>query len=175
MVIPGLAGGIVLLQAFGPNGFVGRWLAELGIIVIGSPIGVMLAQLYVASPFVIISSMVAFSAVDPKLEAAAATLGDSPWHVFRRVALPLAWPAVIAGLVLGWIRALGEFGATMIVSYNPKTLPVYLWVRFESRGLAGALPIAIVLVGVAVLAVVAWRLLIRAAAETSAQVPDPLR
>ena len=67
--------------------------------------------------------------------------------------LPLAWPGIAAGVTLAWIRALGEFGATLIVAYNPHTLPVYLWVKFESTGLAGALPVAfllVVLAGVAV-------------------------
>ena len=146
MVAPGLAGGILLLQTFGPYGAVGAPLADWGIALTNSPAGIVLAQLYVSSPFVVIAALVAFTNVDPKLEMAAATLGDSAWHVFRRVSLPLAWPGIAAGITLGWIRALGEFGATMIVAYNPHTLPVYLWARFQSNGLPGALPIAFLLV-----------------------------
>jgi molybdate/tungstate transport system permease protein len=107
----------------------------------------------VSSPFVIISALVAFTSVDPKLEMAAALLGDSQWHIFRRISLPLAWPGIAAGITLAWIRALGEFGATMIVAYNPHTLPVYLWVKFESNGLKGALPVAFLLVILAAVAV----------------------
>jgi molybdate/tungstate transport system permease protein len=98
--------------------------------------------LFVAAPFVVISSTAAFSSVDQKLEMAAATLGDSPWHVFRRISLPLAWPGIVAGLTLAWIRALGEFGSTLIVAYNPHSLPVYMWIKFESDGLNGAMPAA---------------------------------
>src|SRR6185295_1194494 len=93
------------------------------------------------------------------LEMAAATLGDSQWHIFRRVSLPLAWPGIAAGITLAWIRALGEFGATMIVAYSPHTLPVYLWTSFESNGLAGALPVAFLLVLLAAIAVAVSRLL----------------
>ena len=153
MVAPGLAGGILLLQTFGPYGSVGGPLAAWDIALTSNRAGIVLAQLYVSSPFVVIAALVAFSNVDPKLEMAAATLGDSPWHVFRRVSLPLAWPGIAAGITLGWIRALGEFGATMIVAYNPHTLPVYLWVRFQANGLTGALPVAFLLVVLAAAAV----------------------
>lgn len=154
MVAPGLAGGILLLQAFGPHGTVGGPLAGWDIALTGNLAGIVLAQLYVSSPFVVISALVAFNNVDPALEAAAATLGDSQWHIFRRVSLPLAWPGIAAGITLAWIRALGEFGATMIVAYNPHTLPVYLWVRFQATGLDGALPVAFLLLVLASLAVV---------------------
>ncbi len=106
-----------------------------------------------AAPFVIVSATAAFTSVDPKLELAAATLGDSRWQIFRRVSLPLAWPGIAAGLTLAWIRALGEFGSTLIMAYNPHTLPVYMWVKFESDGLTGALPAAFFLVVLAAMAV----------------------
>jgi molybdate/tungstate transport system permease protein len=163
MVVPGLAGGILLLQTFGPYGTVGGPLAAWGVALTGNPAGIVLAQLYVASPFVVISALVAFSGVDARLEMAAATLGDSQWHIFRRISLPLAWPGIAAGVTLAWIRALGEFGATMIVAYNPHTLPVYLWVRFESSGLRGALPVAFLLVVLAASAVALSRLFSRLA------------
>ncbi len=153
MVAPGLAGGILLLQTFGPHGTVGSALAGWDVAVTGNRAGIVLAQLYVASPFVVISALVAFDNVEPSLEMAAATLGDTQWHVFRRVSLPLAWPGIAAGITLAWIRALGEFGATMIVAYNPHTLPVYLWVRFQAAGLDGALPVALLLVVLASVAV----------------------
>jgi molybdate/tungstate transport system permease protein len=146
MVVPGLAGGILLLQTFGPYGTIGGPLSAWNIPLTSNLAGIILAQLYVSSPFVIISSLVAFNNVDSKLEMAAATLGDSQWHIFRRISLPLAWPGIAAGITLAWIRALGEFGATMIVAYNPHTLPVYMWVKFESNGLIGALPVAFLLV-----------------------------
>jgi molybdate/tungstate transport system permease protein len=153
MAVPGLAGGILLLQLFGPNGLIGRPLDARNIELINNPAGVVLAQLFVAAPLVVVSALSAFANVDPKLEMAAAVLGDSRWQIFRRISLPLAWPGIAAGITLAWIRALGEFGTTLIVAYNPHTLPVYMWMKFESDGLAGALPAAFCLVVLAVAAV----------------------
>jgi len=162
MVVPDLAGGILLLGAFGPYGVIGGPLGLRKIELTGNLTGIVLAQLFVAAPFVIVSALAAFARVDPKLEAAAATLGDSRWRIFYRVSLPLAWPGIAAGLTLAWIRAVGEFGATMIMAYNPHTLPVYMWVKFESDGLTGALPVAFCLVLLAAVAVTFSVLLHRA-------------
>ena len=153
MVVPDLAGGILLLQTFGPNGTIGHPLDSRSIALTNNLAGIVLAQIFVAAPFVIVSATAAFTSVDPKLELAAATLGDSRWQIFRRVSLPLAWPGIAAGLTLAWIRALGEFGSTLIMAYNPHTLPVYMWVKFESDGLTGALPAAFFLVVLAAMAV----------------------
>ena len=161
MVVPDLAGGILLLQTFGPYGTVGHPLGTLDLELTNNVAGIVLAQLFVSAPFVVVSALAAFAGVDPKLEMAAATLGDSRWHIFWRVSLPLAWPGIAAGITLAWIRALGEFGATLIVAYNPHTLPVYMWVMFESNGLTGALPVAFLLVLLAGAAVVLSRLLSR--------------
>jgi len=155
MVVPGLAGGILLLQMFGPYGMIGQPLDAWNIELTNNLAGIVLAQLFVASPFVVVSALAGFASVDPKLEQAAATLGDSHWQIFRRISLPLAWPGIAAGITLAWIRALGEFGATLIMAYNPHSLPVYLWVKFQSDGLAGAMPVAfwLVLAAAAVAAV----------------------
>lgn len=161
MVVPDLAAGILLLRTFGPYGIIGQPLDARNISLTNNLGGIVLAQLFVAAPFVIVSALAGFTSVDPKLELAAATLGDSRWHIFRRIALPLAWPGIAAGLTLAWIRAMGEFGSTLIVAYNPHSLPVYMWVKFESEGLTGALPAAFCLVILAAGTVVASMLLSR--------------
>jgi molybdate/tungstate transport system permease protein len=161
MVVPDLAGGILLLQTFGPHGTIGHPLGAWNLELTNNLAGIVLAQLFVSAPFVVISALAAFAGVDPKLEMAAATLGDSQWHIFWRISLPLAWPGIAAGITLAWIRALGEFGSTLIVAYNPHTLPVYMWVKFESDGLTGALPVAFLLVLLAGAAVVTSALLSR--------------
>ena len=161
MVVPDLAGGILLLQTFGPHGTLGHLLGAWNVELTSNLAGIVLAQLFVSAPFVVVSALAAFAGVDPKLEMAAATLGDLQWHIFWRISLPLAWPGIAAGITLAWIRALGEFGATLIVAYNPHTLPVYMWVRFESNGLTGALPVAFLLVLLAGVAVVSSTLLSR--------------
>ncbi len=161
MVVPGLAGGILLLLTFGPYGVIGHPLDAWDIALTNNRAGIVLAQLFVSAPFVVVSAYAGFNAVDAKLEMAAATLGDSRWDIFRRISLPLAWPGIAAGITLAWIRALGEFGATLILAYHPHTLPVYLWVKFESNGLAGALPVAFLLVVLATAAVTISMLLSR--------------
>jgi molybdate/tungstate transport system permease protein len=161
MVVPDLAGGILLLQTFGPHGTIGHPLDAWSLELTNNLAGIVLAQLFVSAPFVVVSALAAFAGVDPKLEMAAATLGDSKWHIFWRISLPLAWPGIAAGITLAWIRSLGEFGATLIVAYNPHTLPVYMWVKFESNGLTGALPVAFLLVLLAGAAVAISSLLSR--------------
>jgi molybdate/tungstate transport system permease protein len=155
MVVPDLAAGILLLRTFGPYGLIGQPLDAKNISLTNNLAGIVLAQLFVAAPFVIVSTLAGFASVDSKLELAAAILGDSRWHIFRRISLPLAWPGIAAGLTLAWIRAMGEFGSTLIVAYNPHSLPVYMWVKFESDGLNGALPAAFCLVVLAAVAVAA--------------------
>lgn len=166
MVLPALAGGILLMQLFGPYGWIGGPLASRGYEITNSYAGIILAQIFVASPFIIIASYSAFERVDPQLEMAAAILGDSRLQILWRVALPLAWPGIAAGATLAWIRTLGEFGATLLVAYNPHTLPIYLWVKFQSEGLHGALPLALLLLLLAVAAVTVSTLLSRISGHT---------
>lgn len=161
MVVPDLAAGILLLKTFGPYGSIGQALDAKNISLTNNLAGIVLAQLFVAAPFAIISATASFAGVDRKFEMAAATLGDSQWYIFRRISLPLAWPGIAAGLTLAWIRALGEFGSTLIVAYNPHSLPVYMWIKFESEGLNGALPAAFCLVILAAGAVLVSMLLNR--------------
>lgn len=161
MVVPDLAAGILLLRTFGPYGIIGQTLDARNISLTNNLAGIVLAQLFVAAPFAIISATASFTSVDHKLEMAAATLGDSQWHIFRRISLPLAWPGIAAGLTLAWIRAIGEFGSTLIVAYSPHSLPVYMWIKFESEGLNGALPAAFCLVVLAAGAVLISMLLSR--------------
>jgi len=156
LVIPPLVGGVLLLTMYGPYTPVGGWLAQRGIPVTDALPGIILAQVFVAAPYLVVASWIAFEAVDPTLEQASYALGKPPWETFFRVSLPLAWPGILAGVPLAWLRALGEFGATIMVAYHPYTLPVYLFVQFGAQGLHAALPIAILLlaVGGAVLGVV---------------------
>ncbi|MDQ6893956.1 MAG: ABC transporter permease [Acidobacteriota bacterium] len=159
MVLPPLVGGILLLLLCGPYGMVGALLETRGISLVNSLTGVILAQIFVAAPYVVVAALSSFSSVDPELEKAAATLGDSRWRSFRRIALPLAWPGIAAGVTLAWVRTIGEFGATLVVAYHPYTVPVYLWVQLASEGLGAALPLALCLVGLAAAAMAGVALL----------------
>ncbi len=151
MVLPPITGGILLLQLFGPYGPVGVLLERLGVVAVQSELGIILAQLFVVAPFVVVAAQAAFLGLDPELELAAATLGRSPLQVFWRVALPLALPGILAGVLLAWLRALGEFGATLVLSFHPYTLPVLMWVQLTGTGLAAALPLAGIAVALALL------------------------
>jgi ABC-type sulfate/molybdate transport systems ATPase subunit/ABC-type sulfate transport system permease component len=159
LALPPLASGVMLLFLLGPysplGALLGTWLGELT----DSFGGIVLAQVFVAAPFMIVAARSGFGALDPGLEEVAATLGHRPWRRFVSVALPLAWPALRAGLLLAWLRAFGEFGATMMVAYHPYSLPIYTYVLFGGQGLPAMLPLLLptlaIAVGVAFLA--AWR------------------
>lgn len=153
LVFPPIVSGILLLVLYGPYGPIGGPLTAANLEVDDTLAGIILAQLFVATPFVIVAARSAFEAVDPKLEQVAATLGNSRWRIFWRVSLPMARSGIIAGLILAWMRALGEFGATVVMAYHPYTLPVYTYVQLSGSGIAGALPLALLTSGVSVIVI----------------------
>ena len=150
LVLPPVVSGMVLLLIVGPDAPIGRLAAVAGVPLTRSFAGIVLAQTFVASPFVVLTATAAFEGVDRHLEEASRTLGESRAATFRRVTLPLAWPGILAGVTLAFARSLGEFGATIMLAYYPRTMPVQIWVGFTTRGLEGAFPPAVILVGIAV-------------------------
>ena len=156
LVLPPTVGGIVLLSVFGPNAPLGEVATAAGFQPYRSFLGVVLAQTFVASPFVVVTAKAAFEAVPRELEHASRSLGKNRLTTALRVTLPLAAPGILAGVTLTFARAMGEFGATMMVSYYPMTLPVKIWTSFNALGLDGAYPVAVVLL---VLSAVALALL----------------
>jgi len=118
ITVPPVVGGVALLFAFGRRGLLGRSLEVFGLQLPFSTAAVIMAQVFIASPFFVKAARAGFEGVPVRLEAAARTLGASPWHVFWTVTLPLARPALVAGTVLCWARALSEFGATMMFAGN---------------------------------------------------------
>jgi ABC-type Fe3+/spermidine/putrescine transport system ATPase subunit/ABC-type sulfate transport system permease component len=143
IALPPLMSGLLLLYVVGPYTTVGRLFGG-GLTETNT--GIVLAQTFVAAPFLVIAARAAFAGVDPALEDVAATLGHGPFARFWRVAVPAALPGIGAGLLLAWLRAFGEFGATVILAYHPYSLPVFTFVQFDSTGLpATMLPIAVAL------------------------------
>lgn len=138
LALPPLTSGVLLLFLIGYPTPLGRLFHGA---LTDSFAGIVLAQVFVAAPFLVIAARSGFAAVDPVLEDVAATLGHRPLDVFLRVSLPLAWPAITSGLLLAWLRAFGEFGATVMVAYHPYSLPVYTYVAFGSQGLPAMLPV----------------------------------
>jgi molybdate transport system permease protein len=159
IVLPPVVGGVALLTAFGRRGLAGQWLdAAFGVRLPFSTAGAVLAETFVAMPFLVLTMEGAFAGADRRLEDAARTLGAGPWHVFWDVTLPLTRPSLIAGAVLCWARALGEFGATITFAGNfpgrTQTVPLAVYLLLESRPQAGiALSLVLVVVSLAVLVV----------------------
>jgi molybdate transport system ATP-binding protein/molybdate transport system permease protein len=140
LALPPLMSGILLLDVVGPLTLTGELFGGR---LTDSYIGIVLAQTFVAAPFLIIAARAAFAAVDPALEDVAATLGHGRLARFSKIAVPAALPGIGAGLTLTWLRAFGEFGATLILAYHPYSLPVFTYVRFDETGLpATTAPIA---------------------------------
>ncbi|HWD65793.1 MAG TPA: ATP-binding cassette domain-containing protein [Solirubrobacteraceae bacterium] len=156
LALPPLMSGILLIEVFGPYTLIGRLTSGQ---LTDTTAGIVIAQTFVSAPFLIVAARSAFSTIDPALFEVAATLGHGKWSRFRRVGLPLAGPGIRAGLLLAWLRAFGEFGATVILAYHPYSLPVFTWVQFSSSGLSTALPptAASLAAAAAVLALARWR------------------
>jgi len=158
LVLPPVVGGVALLLAFGRQGLLGRLLDEwTGITLPFTTAGVVIAETFVAMPFLIITVEGAFRAADRGFEEAAATLGASRLTVFRTVTIPLIGPSLLAGAVLCWARALGEFGATITFAGNfpgrTQTMPLAVYVALEGDPEAAvALSLVLLVVSVAVLA-----------------------
>jgi molybdate/tungstate transport system permease protein len=156
LLIPHPVAGIALLLVLGRESAVGSGLLALGLRVVGSPIGIVCAMLFVSAPLYISGAREAFARVDPRFEAVARTLGDDTWRAFRRVTLPLARRGMVASAVVMWARAVSEFGAIVVLTYNPKVASVLSWDRFATFGLPEALPVAAVM---AILALIPLTLL----------------
>ncbi|MGC8535176.1 MAG: ATP-binding cassette domain-containing protein [Rhizomicrobium sp.] len=138
LALPPLTSGILLLFLIGYASPLGQ---ATGGALTDSFVGIVLAEVFVAAPFLIIAARSAFSEVDPALEGVAASLGRGRLESFWKVSLPIARPSIVSGLLLAWLRAFGEFGATVMVAYHPYSLPVYTFVAFGAQGLPAMLPI----------------------------------
>ena len=150
MVLPPSVAGIALLVAFGRRGLLGQYLSSLGLEVAFTQTAVILAQTFVAAPLYIKAAMAGFAGVDRELEQAAALDGANGLDVFRYVTLPLAGMSLLAGAVMTWARALGEFGATIIFAGNfpgrTQTMPLAIYIGFELE-LNVALTLSVILLG----------------------------
>jgi molybdate transport system permease protein len=157
MVVPPVVGGVGLFYAFGRNGLVGGVLYDwFGIQLTFSTAAVVMAEAFVAMPFLVITVEAALRSMDRRFEDAAATLGAGRLTVFRRVTVPLIVPGLVAGAALAWARALGEFGATITFAGNiqgrTQTMPLAVYLLFEAKPeIAIGLSIVLLAVCVAVL------------------------
>jgi molybdate transport system permease protein len=161
MVLPPVVAGVALFYALGRRGLVGQYLDRwFGFTLPFTTNGVIVAQTFVAMPFLVITVEAAFRQLDTRFEDAARTLGASRWYVFRRVTLPAIRPGLVAGAVLAWARALGEFGATITFAGNfpgrTQTMPLAIYLANETNP-DEAIVLSLVLVAVSFAVLVALR------------------
>ncbi|MBO0797487.1 MAG: sulfate ABC transporter permease subunit CysT [Blastocatellia bacterium] len=147
--IPTLVTGVMLVVLYGPQQLLGAWLEARGIQIIFARPGIVLALLFITYPFVIRTVQPVLLAIDRSQEEAAWTLGASPWQTFTRIILPLLTPAILTGSLLGFARALGEFGSLVVVAGNipgrTLTAPVYIYGQIESENQRGASAMSLLL------------------------------
>ena len=158
LVLPPVVGGVALLLVFGRRGLIGSWIYEtVGVSIPFTTTAVVIAESFVAMPFLVIAVEGALRGADSRFEEAAATLGAGRWTTFRRVTLPLVAPGIAAGAVLCWARALGEFGATITFAGNlpgvTQTMPLAVYLALEvDLDAAIVLSLLLLAVSVAILA-----------------------
>src|SRR3984893_3340441 len=154
LVLPPTVVGFFLLLLFGRNGTLGNLLLRLGATVVFSWPATVIAATVVAFPLMYITARAALEKVDPQLLQAARTLGASEARIFREVALPLAWPGVLAGTILSFARALGEFGATLMLAGNipgkTETIPIAIYFAVEANEIQRAMAWCAVDVGISI-------------------------
>ncbi|MGB7753464.1 MAG: molybdate ABC transporter permease subunit [Candidatus Acidiferrales bacterium] len=155
LVLPPTVVGFLLLLLFGHNGPLGKLLLQFGASVVFSWPATVIAATVVAFPLMYITARAALEQVDPHLLQAARTLGASEARIFREVALPLAWPGVLAGTILSFARALGEFGATLMLAGNipgkTETIPIAIYFAVEADEIQRAMAWCAVDVGISII------------------------
>ena len=161
MVLPPVVGGVALLLAFGRRGLIGAPLYQLfGVQIPFTTTAAVIAETFVAMPFLVIAIEGGLRSLDQRYEEAARALGANSWKVFARVTLPLLRPAIFSGAVLCWARALGEFGATITFAGNlpgrTQTVPLAVYIALESKP-DGAIVLSLVLLAVSLAILIGLR------------------
>jgi molybdate/tungstate transport system permease protein len=149
LLLPPLVIGLLLVFMVGPYTPIGEAIGVLHLSATNTFLALVIAEVYESAPYYVLGAQAAFSSVDPRMEQQAALLGDRPRRVLRRVTLPLAGPGLAMALAVAWARAMGAFGAVIVIAYHPYGLPLQIWTSLQETGLASALPFALVLLVVA--------------------------
>ncbi len=172
LVLPPLASGVLLLGVFSSQSYpIGEVLP--GIDFTQSLVGVIIAQTYVASPFVILASQSAFESVDESYEKIARILGKRKIEVFIKITLPLAKKGIIVGIIMTWIRAVGELGATLMMAYNPHTISIQIFEDNAIGGLRQAIPSIILVILLSVVVIFLFSLTVKMLEDkTSKDLPN---
>ena len=149
LLLPPLVVGLLLVFMVGPYTPLGRFLADLHLSGTNTFAALVIAEVYESAPYYVLGAQSAFAGVGANLEEQALLLGDRPRSAFRRVTLPLAAPGLATTLAIAWARAMGAFGAVIIVAYHPFGLPLQIWTSFQEANLGVALSYAFLLLVVA--------------------------
>jgi molybdate/tungstate transport system permease protein len=149
LLLPPLVIGLLLVFMVGPYTPFGDLIGHFNLSATNTFLALVIAEVYESAPYYVVGAQAAFGSVNPRLEQQAALLGDRPRRVFRRVTLPLAAPGLAMALSVAWARAMGAFGAVIIIAYHPYGLPLQIYTTLQETGLASALPYALVLLVVA--------------------------
>ncbi len=167
IVIPHPVVGIAILSVAGRNHWLGNFMSDLGVRIMGSPTGIITVLTFVGIPFYINTLKSGFEAISPRLENVSRSLGASMWSTFVRITFPLAWRSVLAGLIMCCARAISEFGAVVVVAYHPMIAPVLIYERYEAYGLKYSQPVAVWLVLICLTLFLALRVLALPRKKTS--------
>jgi molybdate/tungstate transport system permease protein len=149
LLLPPLVIGLLLIFMVGPYTPIGEILGHFNLSATNTFLALVIAEVYESAPYYVLGAQAAFSAVEPSILEQAALLGDRPSRVARRVTLPLAAPGLATALAVAWARAMGAFGAVVIIAYHPYGIPLQIWTTLQETGLPTALPYALVLIVVA--------------------------
>jgi molybdate/tungstate transport system permease protein len=149
LLLPPLVIGLLLVFMVGPYTAVGQLISHIHLTATNTFLALVIAEVYESAPYYVVGAQAAFAAIDPRLEQQAELLGDRPRRVFRRVTLPLAAPGLAMALAVAWARAMGAFGAVVIIAYHPYGIPMQIFTTLQETGLPTALPYALVLLVVA--------------------------
>lgn len=159
IVIPHTVAGICLLTILTPRSFLGRFIQKLGLEIIGSKIGIVLAMTFVSMPLLINSAKEAFKWVSPRIENVSRSLGATHTQTFFLITFRLAWRDILSGMILTWARAISEFGAVIIIAYHPMIAPTLIYERFTTYGMSYAIPVTTILIILCLIIFIALRLI----------------
>jgi len=146
VIIPHSVAGIALYALFMRRSAVGAAFSNLGIVFEDSLWGIVVAMLFVSTPFYVNAAKEGFQSINPRLERVARTLGASQWKAFYRITLPLAIRHLFSGAVMAWARGISEFGAVIMIAFYPMIAPILIFYEFTTHGLKGSQPIAVLLI-----------------------------
>jgi molybdate/tungstate transport system permease protein len=166
ILIPHNTAGIALLFVLRPDTRIGAAFSALGISFLDTVWGIIIAMAFVSAPFMVRSAQEAFLSVDPEMEKIGRSLGATRFKVFANITFPLASRGILTGCLLTWARAVSEFGAVVLIAYFPKTAPVHLFDVFVSQGLDAALPINGLLILLAIVILVVFRVTVAKPTKT---------